>query len=96
MNFIEKFFATIQQPKIYVHTPDPAISENVQYTLFKLGYHWLERNNAPKYTRNNFVVIYRNQANLFTNDYDDTEAYTIEASTFFKIATKHSMLKKLH
>lgn len=29
MNFIEKFFTTIQQPKIYIHTPDPAISEYI-------------------------------------------------------------------
>lgn len=95
MNFIENFFTTIQQPKIYVYTPNPTISEDVQNLLFSLGYHWIERNNNHKYTYNRFVVVYRNQANLFTNDYDDTEAYTIEASTFFKIA-KHSTLKKLH
>ena len=95
MNAIEHLFTRIHEPKIYIYTPNPTISEDVQKALFKLGYHWLERNNAPKYTCNNFVVVYRNQTNLFTNDYDDTEAYTIEASTFFKIA-KHSTLKKLH
>lgn len=95
MNTIERFFTTIQQYKIYVHTPNPTISEDVQRLLFSLGYHWIDRNNDPKYTYNRYVVVYRNQANLFTNDYDDTEAYTIEASIFFKVA-KHSTLKKLH
>ena len=95
MNVIENFFTTIQHSKIYIYTPNPTISEDVQNLLFSLGYHWIERNNNPKHTYNRFVVVYRNQANLFTNDYGDTEAYTIEASTFFKVA-KHSTFKKLH
>ena len=95
MNFIENFFTTIQQPKIYIHTPYPAISANVQNILFKLGYHWLGQSTSPKYASNKYVVVYRNCTNLYTNDCDDVDAYTIEASTFFKIA-KHSTLKKLH
>lgn len=95
MNFIEKFFTTIQQPKIYIHTPDPAISKNVQHTLFKLGYHWLGPANSPKFTSNKYVVVYRNSTNLFTNDCDDVDAYTIEASVFFEMANSFT-LKKLH
>lgn len=95
MNFIEKFFTTIQQPKIYIHTPDPAISESVQQTLFKLGYHWIEQNNSPKYTSNKYVVVYRNHTSLFTNDYDDSDACTIEASVFSGMANSLT-LKKLH
>lgn len=95
MNAIENFFTTIRQPKIYIHTPDPAISENVQHTLFKLGYHWIGQAKNPKYTYNKYVVVYRNQTNLFTNDYDDNDACTIEASVFFRMANS-STLKKLH
>lgn len=95
MNVIENFFTTIQQPKIYVHTPNPTISENVQNVLFNLGYHWIGHATRHKCTYNKYLVVYRNCANLYSNDYDDIEAYTIEASTFFKIA-KHSTLKKLH
>lgn len=95
MNFIEKFFTTIQQPKIYIHTPDPTISENVQNILFKLGYHWLDRSTRPKFTSNKYVVLYRNSTSLFTNDYDDVDAYTIEASVFFEMANSFT-LKKLH
>lgn len=95
MNFIEKFFTTIEQPKIYIHTPYPAISENVQNTLFKLGYHWLDQSTSPKYTSNKYVVVYSDCTNLYTNDYDDSDACTIEASVFFRMANP-SMLKKLH
>lgn len=95
MNFIEKFFTTIQQPKIYIHTPYPAISENVQHMLFKLGYHWIGQATRPKYTDNKYVVVYRNCTGLYTNDYDDDDACTIEASVFFRMANS-STLKKLH
>lgn len=95
MNFIEKFFTTIQQPKIYIHTPDPAISESVQQTLFKLGYHWIEQSTIPNFTSNNYVVLYRNSIGLLTNDYDDVNAYTIDASVFFEMANSYT-LKKLH
>lgn len=95
MNVIENFFTTIQQPKIYIHTPDPAISENVQNILFKLGYHWLGQSTSPKYTSNKYVVVYRNCTDLYTNDYDDSDACTIEASVFFRMANS-STLKKLH
>lgn len=95
MNFIEKFFTTIQQPKIYIHTPDPAISENIQNTLFKLGYHWIGQAKSPKYTSNKYVVVYKNHTSLFTNDYDDNDACTIEASVFSGMANS-STLKKLH
>ena len=86
MNTIENFFTTIQQSKIYIRTPNPTISEDVQKLLFSLGYHWIGRNINPKYTYNKYVVVYRNQPNLFTNNYDDTDAYFMEASIFFKIA----------
>lgn len=95
MNFIENFFTTIQQSKIYIHTPNRTISEDIQKLLFSLGYYWIERNNNPKYTYNKYVVVYRNQANLFTNDYDDSDACTIEASVFFRMANSLH-LKKLH
>ena len=95
MNFIEKFFTTIQQLKIYIHTPDPAISENVQNILFKLGYHWVGQSTSPKYTSNKYVVIYKNFTGLYTSDYDDSDACTIEASVFFRM-TNSSTLKKLH
>ena len=97
MNFIEKFFTTIQQPKIYIHTPNPTISEDVQNVLFNLGYgyHWIEQNNSPKYTYNRYVVVYRDTPNLYTNDHDDNDACTIEASIFFIMANS-STLKKLH
>lgn len=95
MNFIEKFFTTIRQPKIYVYTPYPAISENVQNILFKLGYHWAGQSTSPKFTSNNYVVVYRDCTDLYTNNYDDSDAYTIEASVFFRMANP-STLKKLH
>ena len=95
MNFIENFFTTIQQPKIYIHTPYPAISVNVQNILFKLGYHWLDQSTSPKYESNKYVVVYRDCTNLYTNDYDDVDAYTIEADVFFRMANS-STLKKLH
>lgn len=94
MNFIENFFTTIRQPKIYIHTPNPAISANVQKTLFKLGYHWIGQDNRPKYTSNKYVVVYKNHTNLYTNDYDD-DACTIEASVFSGMANSFT-LKKLH
>lgn len=95
MNFIEKFFTTIQQPKIYIHTPYPATSENVQNVLFNLGYHWIGPAKRPKYTSNKYVVVYRDCTDLYTNDYDDSDACTIEASVFFIMANS-STLKKLH
>lgn len=95
MNAIENFFTTIQQSKIYIHTSNPTISEDVQKLLFSLGYHWIDRNNNPKYTYNKYVVVYRNAPSLFTNNYDDSDAHIIEASIFFKIA-KSLHLKKLH
>lgn len=95
MNFIEKFFTTIRQPKIYIHTPYPSISENVQHMLFKLGYHWLDQCTSPKYTSNKYVVVYRDCTDLYTNNYDDSDACTIEASVFFGMANP-STLKKLH
>lgn len=95
MNAIESFFTTIRQPKIYVYTPNPIISEDVQNVLFNLGYRWIEQNNSPKYTYNRYVVVYRGTPSLSTNDCDDVDAYTIEASVFFKIA-KSLHLKKLH
>lgn len=95
MNFIEKFFTTIRQPKIYIHTPYPATSENVQHTLYKLGYHWIDQCTSPKYTSNKYVVVYRNCTNLYANDHDDSDTCTIEASVFFRMANS-STLKKLH
>lgn len=95
MNTIENFFTTIQQSKIYVHTPNPAISANVQKTLFKLGYHWIGQDSRPKYTSNKYVVVYEKHTSLFTNHDDDVDAYTIEADVFFRMANS-STLKKLH
>lgn len=95
MNVIENFFTTIWQPKIYIHTPYPAISENVQNILFKLGYHWLDQSTSLKYTSNKYVVVYRDYTDLRTNGYGDSDACTIEASVFFRI-TNSSTLKKLH
>lgn len=95
MNVIENFFTTIRQPKIYVYTPNPTISEDVQRLLFSLGYHWIDQNNEPKYTYNRYVVIYRDTPSLYTNDYDDNDAHTIKASIFFKVS-KSLHLKKLH
>lgn len=92
MNAIEHLFTRTSKPKIYIHTPTTTISEHVQRALFKLGYHWAGTYRRPKFTSNAYVVVYRTDKSLLTNDIYDSDAYLAEAN----ILLPGNTLKKLH
>lgn len=92
MNAIEHLFTRTSKPKIYINTPTTTISEHVQKALFQLGYHWAGPNRRPKFTSNAYVVVYRTDKSLLTNDIYDSDAYLAEAN----ILLHGNALKKLH
>ena len=91
MNAIEHLFTHTSKPKIYIHTPTTTISEHVQRALFKLGYHW-DNYREPEFTSNPYVVVYRTDQCLLTNNIYDSDAYLAEAN----ILLPGNTLKKLH
>ena len=92
MNAIEHLFTRTSKPKIYINTPTTTISEHVQKALFQLGYHWIGNYREPKFTSNAYVVVYRTDKSLLTNDIYDSDAYLAEAN----ILLHGNALKKLH
>ena len=92
MNIIASLFTRTSKYKIYIHTPTAAISERVQKALFTLDYRWSGHPRIPKCLDEPYVVIYRDDMILCTNDIYDSDAYLVESNIFLH----NSILKKLH